>query len=84
MFAKVKYPVFIDTVKFELLANHNSLFKALLRDEHGSVCSMMETTLPCDSHEFTWNGLNALPYGVYTLELTRGDDEIKLQMVKRV
>ena len=83
MFAKVKSPVFIDMVKFELVDN-NSCFKALLRDEDGSVCSMIETTLPYDRRELIWNGLNSLPYGIYTLELTQGDDQMKMRMVKRV
>jgi len=28
--------------------------------------------------------LNNLPYGVYTLELTQGGDEMKMRLVKRV
>lgn len=84
MFAKVTSLVFIDTVKFELVDSTTSCFKALLRDEDGSICSMIETTLPYERRELIWNGLNSLPYGVYTLELKQGDDEMKMRMVKRV
>lgn len=84
MFAKVKSPTFIDALKFELGTKNDACFKALLRDESGSVCSMIETAQPWNSSELTWNGLNTLPYGIYTLELTQGDSEIKMRMVKRV
>jgi hypothetical protein len=28
--------------------------------------------------------LNTLPYGVYSLELSNGDEELKMRLVKRV
>ena len=84
MFAKVKSTVFIDALKFELVAQANSSLKAVIKNEQGSICGMMETTLPIDNYEFTWNGLSELPYGVYTLELSHGDDEMKMRLVKRV
>lgn len=37
-----------------------------------------------DKEELTWSGLNDLPYGRYTLELSQGDDEMKMNLVKRV
>ena len=84
MFAKVKSTVFIDALKFELVAKANSSLKAVIKDEYGSICSTMETTLPRENFEFTWNGLNELPYGVYTLEISQGDDEMRMRLVKRV
>jgi len=84
MFAKVKSMTFIDALKFELATQNTGCFKALLRDESGSICSMIETAQSWDNHELTWSGLNTLPYGVYTLELSQGDSEIKMRMVKRV
>ncbi len=84
MFAKVKPTVFIDSLKFELMAQgHNSL-KAILRDDRGCVCSTLEASMPVRNNELVWRGLNNLPYGVYTLELTRGDDEMKMRLVKRI
>ena len=32
----------------------------------------------------TWRGLNDLPYGIYTLELSQGEDELKMRLVKRI
>jgi len=85
MFAKVKSTVFIDSLKFELTAPPvNALLKAILRDDQGCVCSTLETRTPTRSNEVIWRGLNNLPYGVYTLELTQGDDEIKMKLVKRI
>jgi hypothetical protein len=84
MIAKVKTATFIDTLRFELLApSHNSL-KAVLRDDKGSVCSQFETIFVKEEPEITWKGLNHLPYGVYTLELSQGEEKIRLRLVKRV
>lgn len=83
MFAKVKSPVFIDTVKFQI-TDRECCFSALLRDEDGSICSTIETNPPYDREELVWNGLSTLPYGVYTLELKQGDEEMVMQMIKRV
>ncbi|HRE50088.1 MAG TPA: hypothetical protein PK339_01615 [Flavitalea sp.] len=84
MIAKVKSSTFIDTLRFELLAQPRNLFKAVLHDDKGSVCSQLDTSSLPDCSEITWSGLNDLPYGVYTLVLSQGDDEVKLRMVKRV
>jgi len=32
----------------------------------------------------TWKGLNDLPYGVYTFEVSGGSQEVKTQLVKRI
>ena len=50
IFAKVKSPVFIDTLKFEL-HNCSSQFSAQLIDEHGSICRQMETRPPFEKDE---------------------------------
>jgi hypothetical protein len=84
MIAKIKSATFIDTLKFELIACSHNLLKAVLRDEKGSICSQLETTFLQDQSEITWKGLNDLPYGIYTLELSQGEDEVRLRMVKRV
>lgn len=84
MFAKVKPTVFIDTLKFELMTPERTSLKAILRDDKGFVCSTLETPLPVRNNELVWQGLNSLPYGEYTLELTQGKDEMKMKLVKRV
>ncbi len=40
--------------------------------------------IPQGDKTVTWKGLNDLPYGVYTLELSQGDDEMKMRLIKRV
>lgn len=60
------------------------MLKAVLRDEKGSVCGQLETTFMQTEPEIIWKGLNDLPYGVYTLELSQGEDQVRLRMVKRV
>jgi hypothetical protein len=84
MFAKVKSPVFIDYLVVELLQRNFSIFKAVLKDENGSVCSAFETSPVEDQRFIEWKGLNDLPYGIYTLELFDGIDELKTRIVKRV
>lgn len=85
MYANVKSPVFIDAVKLELVAKTHTCLKAVLRDDKGSVCSTLETSVPDEEqHEYTWKGLNHLPYGVYTLQVSQGEDEVSLRLVKRV
>jgi hypothetical protein len=84
MFAKVKSPVFIDTLKFELTAPSLQCVRGILKDDTGLVCRTMEKNNLKDREELTWEGLNDLPYGRYTLELSQGDDEVKMNLVKRV
>ena len=84
MLLKVKSPVFIDRLSFELNQPQKCKLKAVLRDDKGSVCSAMETELRAGQRAFDWEGLNDLPYGVYTLEILSGAMVIKAKLVKRV
>ena len=84
MFLKVKSPVFIDHLTFQVDHPEKCLLKAVLKDDTGLVCSAYETEVENDQQELDWNGLNDLPYGVYTLEISRGKDEMKMRLVKRV
>jgi hypothetical protein len=84
MFVKLKSPVFIDRLTFHVDHPQKCLLRAVLKDDTGIVCSAMETEVEKDQMELSWNGLNDLPYGVYTLEISRGKDEMKLRLVKRV
>jgi len=83
MIAKVKSSTFIDSFKFELVNPSCNLLKAVLRDEKGSVCGELETASFQDV-EITWKGLNDLPYGIYSLEISQGEDKVRLRMVKRI
>ena len=84
MFAKVRSSTFIDTLKVELASTSRISLKAVLRDDAGTVCRNYETDIEIGQPELTLKGLNDLPYGVYTLELSQGEDEVRLRMVKRV
>ena len=83
MFLKVKSPVFIDHLTFQVGESQKCMLRAVLRDDAGLVCSALETEVE-NQQELDWNGLNDLPYGVYTLEISRGQDEMKMRLVKRV
>ena len=84
MFAKVKSSVFIDALQFQLDAPKGNCLRGVLRDDQGSICRTIEKDIDNDRGELTWGGLNDLPYGKYTLELSQGDDEMKMNLVKRV
>jgi hypothetical protein len=84
MLVKIRSSVFIDRLTFEVDNPQKCLLKAVLKDDKGSVCSALETEAANDQQIFNWNGLNDLPYGVYTLVVSRGADEGKMRLVKRV
>jgi hypothetical protein len=84
MFVKVKSQNFIDRVTFEVDQPSKTLFRAVLRDDKGSVCSALETQVEREHQVFDWNGLNDLPYGVYSFEISQGSEETKMRLVKRI
>jgi hypothetical protein len=84
MFLKVKSPVFIDHLTFQVDDPQKCMLKAVLKDDAGLICSALETEVEKGPQELDWVGLNDLPYGVYTLEISRGKDEMKMRLVKRV
>ncbi len=84
MLLKLKSPVFIDRFSFECDQPEKCLLRAVLKDERGSVCRSLETEVTHGQHIFDWEGLSELPYGVYTLEIVGGSDEMKARIVKRV
>lgn len=85
MLAKPKFPVFIDTVVLELdqYERPSSLF-AILKDEKGSVMRSMSAVIEDDQTDINWDGLDNLPYGVYSLELSDGERRSRIRMVKRI
>ena len=84
MFAKPKFPVFIDTVEFEFLDQFSNNFRAVLKDEYGSICVRLDADVPSGLKSYKWRGLDSLPYGVYTLEYSSGLEEHSQRMVKRI
>jgi hypothetical protein len=84
MFAKIKPSIFIDALQVELGSFTGNLFKGVLKDDNGSICSTLEKNILKENERFTWSGLNDLPYGKYTLELSQGEDEMKMNLVKRI
>lgn len=84
MFAKVKSSNFIDALQLQLTTPKGKCLRGVLKDDSGSICSTIERDIATDKEELTWSGLNDLPYGKYTLELSQGEDEMKMNLVKRV
>ncbi|MEI9946092.1 MAG: hypothetical protein WDN26_17950 [Chitinophagaceae bacterium] len=84
MFAKITPSMFIDALQLELTAQSRNPLKGILRDDKGSVCRVIEKSISNDRERFMWTGLSDLPYGKYTVELSQGDDEMKMNLVKRV
>lgn len=81
--AKLKSLVFIDTLVFDL-EEPSACLKAILKDETGKICSMLETYISPDQKTFSWKGLNDLPYGVYTLEISGDKEAVRMRLVKRI
>jgi hypothetical protein len=84
MFAKVKYQVFIDTLSIECTGELQAPVRLILKDEEGTVCRTMETSARPFAKLVHMKGLNDLPYGVYTLEMYHGEEEMRTRLVKRV
>lgn len=76
--------MFIDVLQLEMTALQGNLFKGVLKDDNGSICSVLERKVSKEKEQFTWTGLSDLPYGRYTLELSQGENEMKMSLVKRV
>lgn len=83
-FASLRTPIFTDTLCFQLVHCLQGLIEGILLDEHGTVCRRIETELSENTQEFTWDGLNDLPYGIYTLQLSQGSNEMNMRIIKRV
>jgi hypothetical protein len=85
MFARPKFPVFIDAVVLEIDQHEcPSALKAVLKDEKGSIMSSLDAAIEKGQTNLSWKGLNDLPYGVYSLELSDGEQETRVRMIKRV
>ena len=84
MLAKPKASVFIDNLTIEVEeANHDQI-QVLLRSEDGKICCKTEKKINRSKDSICWEGLNDLPYGVYTLECSQGEEVVALRMIKRI
>lgn len=84
MFVKVKSSVFIDALHFQLSMPKGNCLRGVLKDDKGCVCRTIEKKVQREPEAVTWDGLNDLPYGKYTLELSHEEEEMKMNLVKRV
>jgi hypothetical protein len=84
MFIKVKPSIFIDALQLELSAPAGNCLRGIIRDDSGSICSTLEKNIQHEKEQFTWTGLSHLPYGKYTIELSQGEDQMKMNLVKRI
>ncbi len=84
MFVKVKSSVFIDALHFQLSMPKGNCLRGVLKDERGHVCRTIEKRINREPEQITWDGLNDLPYGKYTLELSHEEEEMRVNLVKRV
>jgi hypothetical protein len=84
MFVKIRSSNFIDALQLEVTQVNNKSLRGVLKDEKGSVCRVMERDAPLSQNLIFWPGLNDLPYGQYTLEISQGSEEMKMQLVKRI
>lgn len=84
MFVKVKSSVFIDALHFQLSMPKGNCLRGVLKDERGLVCRTIEKRVNREPEQITWDGLNDLPYGKYTLELSHEEEEMRMNLVKRV
>jgi hypothetical protein len=84
MFLKIKSSNFIDRLSLEINQTQKSLLKAVLKDDSGAICSIMQKELDFGQQFLNREGLDELPYGVYSLEVSQGADEMKMRLVKRI
>ena len=84
MFLRIRQTIFLNDLVIEIQEPQNSSFKALLRDNNGTVCRSLEMETEKNQSFYKWNGLDELPYGVYTCELFGGMEEMKMRLVKRI
>ena len=84
MFAKVKSLTFIDALELQLSGPKGNCLRGILKDEKGSICGTLEKDIDQEHVQISWTCLNDLPYGRYTIELSHGEDEMKMNLVKRI
>ena len=84
MLLKIRQRIFLNELVIEIHEPQKSSFKALLKDDKGTVCSALEMETEKNQCLYKWRGLNELPYGVYTCQILDGIEETNTQLVKRI
>jgi hypothetical protein len=84
MLAKPRSSTFIDNLTIEVADIVQAPVQVVLRSEDGKICCKTEKRVHPHTRLLCWEGLNDLPYGVYTLQCSQGEESVELRMVKRV
>ena len=84
MFAKPRAASFIDNLIIEVREAFAMPLLFSLRNEDGKICCKTEKKITNDSEFFNWECLNDLPYGIYTLECSQGNETVETKIVKRI
>ena len=84
MIAKPRNASFIDNLIIEVRAAFAIPLQFSLRNEDGEICCKTEKRITNDSEFVNWEGLNDLPYGIYTLECSQGNKTVETKIVKRI
>lgn len=84
MFVKSRTATFIDNVILEVEEALSAPINVAMRNEDGKICCKTEKKICSENKYIHWDGLNDLPYGVYTLECSQGEEVIQVRMIKRV
>lgn len=84
MLAKSRTSTFINDLIIEVKEALQLPVTVALRNEDGKICCKAEKKICALSQTFISEGLNDLPYGVYMLECSQGDEVVSMRMVKRV
>ena len=84
MFAKPRAAGFIDNLIIEVREAFAMPLLFSLWNEDGEICCKTEKRITNDSESINWEGLNDLPYGIYTLECSQGNETVEAKIVKRI
>jgi hypothetical protein len=84
MLATARSITFLNDLTVEVQEVQQSSISVALRNEDGKICCKAEKNICALTKTFKWEGLNDLPYGVYTLECSQGENFVELRMVKRI
>ncbi len=84
MLAKPKTPIFIDNLTIEVEEANHYPFHVSLKSEDGKICCKTEKNIDSGKSSVHWEGLNDLPYGIYTLQCSQGEEIVEVRMVKRI
>jgi hypothetical protein len=84
MLAKTKSFSFIDKLTLELEETDQGLLQVVLKSEDGKICCKTEKKISYGRSLVNWEGLDHLPYGVYTVECSQGEEMVSVKTVKRI